>query len=85
MREFEEFWSAHGTDAGTPLLARNHIVASVCPQLFGLEMVKLPLLLSLIGGVARSKPKTLDDPKIYSALELPLLLSLIGGVARSKP
>ena len=60
MREFEEFWSAHGVDAGTPLLARNHIVASVCPQLFGLEMVKLPLLLSLIGGVARSKSETLN-------------------------
>ena len=32
---------------------RNHIVASVCPQLHGLFSVKLAVLLTLIGGVKR--------------------------------
>ena len=34
------------------MLARNQIVASVCPQLAGLFDVKLALLLILLGGVA---------------------------------
>eukprot|EP00281_Chroomonas_sp_CCMP1168_P034821 CAMPEP_0206243994 /NCGR_PEP_ID=MMETSP0047_2-20121206/17908_1 /ASSEMBLY_ACC=CAM_ASM_000192 /TAXON_ID=195065 /ORGANISM="Chroomonas mesostigmatica_cf, Strain CCMP1168" /LENGTH=655 /DNA_ID=CAMNT_0053669159 /DNA_START=13 /DNA_END=1977 /DNA_ORIENTATION=+ len=53
VREFEAFWADH-EDA--PLRARNHVVSSICPQLHGLQMVKLPLLLSLIGGVARVDP-----------------------------
>jgi len=34
-----------------PLEGRNNIVASVCPQVFGLYAVKLSVLLVLIGGV----------------------------------
>eukprot|EP01137_Pigoraptor_chileana_P005576 Opistho-2@48837 len=48
--EFEDFWRRH---AGRPLVARNAIVGSFCPQVYGLQPVKLSVLLALIGGVAR--------------------------------
>lgn len=47
---FAQFWRAH---AGCPLLGRNKIVASICPELHGLFHVKLATLLMLIGGVER--------------------------------
>lgn len=47
---FCQFWQAHST---SPLLGRNKIVASLCPELHGLYSVKLATLLMLIGGVAR--------------------------------
>ena len=46
--EFEQFWASHVT---TPLEGRNSIVASFCPQVFGLYVVKLSVCLALIGGV----------------------------------
>ena len=46
--EFEQFWTSHVT---TPLEGRNSIVASFCPQVFGLYVVKLSVCLALIGGV----------------------------------
>ena len=46
--EFEQFWASHVT---TPLEGRNSIVASFCPQVFGLYVVKLSICLALIGGV----------------------------------
>ena len=46
--EFEEFWASR---RHTPLEARNTIVASLCPQVFGLYVVKLSVCLALIGGV----------------------------------
>ncbi|CAM9567362.1 unnamed protein product, partial [Discosporangium mesarthrocarpum] len=46
--EFEELWRAN---SHRPLAVRNHIVASVCPQIYGLFMVKLAILLTLVGGV----------------------------------
>ncbi|KAL4853474.1 putative DNA helicase MCM9 [Chlorella vulgaris] len=50
---FVQFWQAH---AACPLLGRNKIVASVCPELHGLFTVKLATLLMLVGGVARWEP-----------------------------
>ncbi|XP_062504225.1 DNA helicase MCM9-like [Corticium candelabrum] len=50
-REFDEFWDKYKT---CPLTARNLIVASFCPQVFGLYIVKLAVTLVLIGGVQRS-------------------------------
>jgi DNA helicase MCM9 len=49
--EFEEFWDAH---EGAPLKARDSVVKSVCPQLFGMSAVKLALALTLVGGVAKT-------------------------------
>ena len=49
---FTEFWAAH---AASPLVGRNKLVASVCPELAGLFTVKLASLLMLCGGVAREE------------------------------
>lgn len=48
--EFLDFWRRN---AHAPLSARNRILASVCPQVFGLYIVKLSVLTVLIGGVPR--------------------------------
>jgi len=39
-----------------PLVGRDVIVRSICPQLCGLEKVKLALLLTLLGGIPRTIP-----------------------------
>jgi DNA helicase MCM9 len=49
-QEFKDHWE-HYKD--TPLVGRNIILASVCPQVFGLYVVKLCVTLVLIGGVQR--------------------------------
>nr|CAB3263699.1 DNA helicase MCM9 [Phallusia mammillata] len=49
--EFECFWAAHGQNT---MVARNHILASLCPQLYGLYVVKLAVALVLAGGVQRT-------------------------------
>ncbi|KAJ9512576.1 hypothetical protein QJQ45_018922 [Haematococcus lacustris] len=55
---FQEFWAAHTTH---PITARNKVVAAVCPQLHGLFLAKLALLLALVGGVARPESKLRGD------------------------
>jgi DNA helicase MCM9 len=45
--EFAAVWQDNST---RPLAVRNLIVASVCPQIYGLFSVKLAILMSLIGG-----------------------------------
>jgi len=47
---FMRFW-AHYYDIREPLVARNIIVRSVCPQIYGMLVVKLAILLTIIGGV----------------------------------
>ena len=51
--EFENFWTKHSAN---PLEGRNHIIASVCPQIFGCYVVKMAVTLVLIGGVRRIDP-----------------------------
>ena len=46
--DFDEFWGAH---ADRPLEGRNLVIASFCPQVFGLYIVKLSVFLALVGGV----------------------------------
>ena len=46
--DFDVFWEAHSE---CPLEGRNKIIASFCPQVFGLYVVKLSVFLALIGGV----------------------------------
>lgn len=46
--EFGEFWEKH---KNCPLTARNQILASLCPQVYGLYVVKLAVTLALTGGV----------------------------------
>ncbi|KAH8041314.1 hypothetical protein HPB51_014595 [Rhipicephalus microplus] len=47
-KEFREFWDEHGDH---PLVGRDLILASVCPQVYGLYLVKLAVALILAGGV----------------------------------
>lgn len=47
-KEFKEFWEEH---RDTPLMGRDLILASVCPQVYGLYLVKLAVALILAGGV----------------------------------
>uniref|UniRef100_A0A8C8RFG8 DNA helicase MCM9 n=1 Tax=Pelusios castaneus TaxID=367368 RepID=A0A8C8RFG8_9SAUR len=49
-KEFEDFWEKHRSD---PLAGRNEILASLCPQVFGLYLVKLAVAMVLAGGVQR--------------------------------
>ncbi|XP_065537062.1 DNA helicase MCM9 isoform X1 [Lathamus discolor] len=50
-KEFEDFWEMHRND---PLAGRNEILASLCPQVFGLYLVKLAVAMVLAGGVQRT-------------------------------
>jgi DNA helicase MCM9 len=43
-----DFWAAH---ADCPLKGRNKILASICPQMYGLFSVKLAVALQCVGGV----------------------------------
>ncbi|XP_015714169.1 DNA helicase MCM9 [Coturnix japonica] len=49
-KEFEDFWEKHRDN---PLAGRNEILASLCPQVFGLYLVKLAVAMVLAGGVQR--------------------------------
>ncbi|KAM9154414.1 DNA helicase MCM9 isoform 1-T1 [Pangshura tecta] len=51
QKEFEDFWEKHKHD---PLAGRNEILASLCPQVFGLYLVKLAVAMVLAGGVQRA-------------------------------
>lgn len=53
--EFEEFWRIH---SARPFAGRNTILSSICPNLFGLAVVKLATALLLIGGVERHEQGT---------------------------
>jgi hypothetical protein len=57
--EFAQYWS---DNYRTPLSARNRILASICPQLYGLYVVKLAIALILSGGV------TVSEEDFYSFL-----------------
>ncbi|KAL1139279.1 hypothetical protein AAG570_006265 [Ranatra chinensis] len=48
--EFTEFWKCN---ANSPLKARNKIIASICPEVYGLYLIKLSVGLVLAGGVAQ--------------------------------
>uniref|UniRef100_A0A1X7TRS1 Uncharacterized protein n=1 Tax=Amphimedon queenslandica TaxID=400682 RepID=A0A1X7TRS1_AMPQE len=45
---FDAFWCTYKDN---PLEGRNGIIASFCPQVFGLYVVKLCICLALVGGV----------------------------------
>lgn len=53
--EFEEFWRQY---ADKPLVARDIILKSICPEVYGMYLVKLATALSLAGGVQVNVPKT---------------------------
>uniref|UniRef100_A0A1X7T5C7 MCM C-terminal AAA(+) ATPase domain-containing protein n=1 Tax=Amphimedon queenslandica TaxID=400682 RepID=A0A1X7T5C7_AMPQE len=45
---FDAFWCSYKDN---PLEGHNVIIASFCPQVFGLYVVKLCICLALVGGV----------------------------------
>ncbi|XP_072020036.1 uncharacterized protein [Amphiura filiformis] len=49
-QEIEEFWEKHKYQS---LVGRNVILASLCPQVYGLYVVKLAVAMVLAGGVSR--------------------------------
>lgn len=51
-KEFEQFWEQHRDDRA--IEGRNKIIASICPDLYGMFTVKLALALVLAGGVPRT-------------------------------
>lgn len=68
--QFAKFFCSHwDSHADSPLNGRNQILAGICPQLYGLCMVKLALMLMLIGGEPR-----LDETGGRVRAELHLLL-----------
>ncbi|XP_042611876.1 DNA helicase MCM9-like [Cyprinus carpio] len=50
QKEFEDFWDSHKHD---PIAGRNEILMSLCPQVFGMYVVKLAVAMVLAGGVQR--------------------------------
>ncbi|XP_052272187.1 DNA helicase MCM9-like isoform X2 [Dreissena polymorpha] len=49
-QEIDQFWAEHQS---SPLTGRNHILACLCPQVYGLYVVKLAVAMVLAGGVRR--------------------------------
>ncbi|XP_036173953.1 DNA helicase MCM9 isoform X2 [Myotis myotis] len=50
-KEFEDFWEHYKSD---PFAGRNEILASLCPQVFGMYLVKLAVAMVLAGGIQRT-------------------------------
>ncbi|XP_066462366.1 DNA helicase MCM9 isoform X1 [Eleutherodactylus coqui] len=50
-KEYEEFWKGFKNN---PIAGRNEILASLCPQVFGMFVVKLAVAMVLAGGVQRT-------------------------------
>ncbi|XP_041831759.1 DNA helicase MCM9 [Melanotaenia boesemani] len=51
QREFEDFWSSYRHN---PIAGRNQILSSLCPQVFGMYVIKLAVAMVLAGGVQRT-------------------------------
>ncbi|XP_075940507.1 DNA helicase MCM9 [Anarhichas minor] len=50
QKEFEDFWNIYKYD---PIAGRNQILLSLCPQVFGMFVIKLAVAMVLAGGVQR--------------------------------
>ncbi|XP_037304497.2 DNA helicase MCM9 [Pungitius pungitius] len=50
QKEFEDFWNNYKHD---PIAGRNAILSSLCPQVFGMFVIKLAVAMVLAGGVQR--------------------------------
>ena len=53
-KEFSDYWKQPENETN-PIAARDFITKSVCPKLYGMQVVKLALLITLIGGVTASE------------------------------
>jgi len=59
-KEFESYWSRDESQHN-PISARDFIVKAVCPKLYGLHIIKLALLMTLVGGVSADAYNKNDD------------------------
>jgi DNA helicase MCM9 len=50
-KEFDSYWSDLRRRVEYPIAARDFICRAVCPKLYGLNIIKLALIITLIGGV----------------------------------
>ncbi|XP_078131206.1 DNA helicase MCM9 [Sander vitreus] len=50
QKEFDDFWMSYKHD---PIAGRNQILLSLCPQVFGMYVIKLAVAMVLAGGVQR--------------------------------
>ncbi|KAM4632879.1 DNA helicase MCM9 [Polymixia lowei] len=53
QKDFNDFWDSYKHD---PIAGRNQILLSMCPQVFGMYVVKLAVAMVLAGGVQRTDP-----------------------------
>lgn len=53
QKEFDAYWADRERQR-QPIAARDFICRAVCPKLYGMSIIKLSLLLTLIGGVSSS-------------------------------
>ena len=60
QREFDTYWSSAHAKA-QPIQARDFICRSVCPKLYGMAVIKLALLVTLIGGVSSEAYQSSQD------------------------
>ncbi len=51
-KEFDAYWNDPRRKMEYPMAARDFICRAVCPKLYGLQIIKLALLITLIGGVS---------------------------------
>nr|KAG5699161.1 hypothetical protein BaRGS_014460 [Batillaria attramentaria] len=65
--EIAAFWESH---KNCPLSARNQILASLCPQVYGLYVVKMAVTLFMAGGLQRVDE---DGSKVRGELHLLLV------------
>jgi hypothetical protein len=59
-KEFSQYWS-DPTSVESPIAARDFICKAVCPKLYGMQVVKLALLITLIGGVSSEAYEAPDE------------------------
>ena len=64
-KEFDAYWNNQERQRN-PIAARDFICKAVCPQLYGMSMIKLALLVTLIGGVPSSSYHQ-DDTEVDGA------------------
>ena len=62
-KEFEAYWE-DPKNVESPMQARDFICQAVCPQLYGLRILKLALLVTLIGGVSTDAYEKADEPRV---------------------
>lgn len=59
--EFDAYWSDPRRRLEYPVAARDFICRAVCPKLYGLQIIKLALLITLIGGVSSTAYEENND------------------------